>query len=133
MSSRCNDELRHVRRGRSLDAHEVLADREHVVDVKGGRLREHYRNCRTVFIRSADLRIDGSHLHVDLVSVSCGPVMIVIAVDIAFVDVQHCRFGVEAEESQAKEDRDRPHLGTSLPESGGRHSDHGRYGNTALI
>ena len=109
MSSRCNDELRHVRRGRSFNSDDVLANREQVVDVKGGRLREGYRNRRTVFIRSAHYRTEGSQLHVDLVRVSCGAVMIVIAVDIACVHVHHCRFGIEAEERQAKEDRDRPH------------------------
>jgi len=32
-----------------------------------------------------------------------------LAVGVALVNVEHGRFGVEAEQSQAKEDRDQPH------------------------
>ena len=48
----------------------------------------------------------------DLVSVSSWAVVMVVAVGIDLVDVQHCRFGIETEESCTQEDRDRPHLGS---------------------
>ena len=39
-----------------------------------------------------------------------------VLVGIALMDVQHGRFGIEAEESQADDEGDRPHP-DSLPES----------------
>ena len=113
MGSRRNDELRYVGGGWNLNTDDILANREQVIDVRSGRFPEDDRNCRTVFVGRLDLRIDGRQLHVDLVSVSGGAVVMVVAVGVALVNVQHCRLGVEAEECQAKEDRDRPHLDKS--------------------
>ena len=48
----------------------------------------------------------------ELVSVNSRAVMMVVAVGIALVDVQHRCFGIEAEERCTQEDRDRPHLGS---------------------
>ena len=45
----------------------------------------------------------------NLVRVSCETAVMMIAIGVAPVHVQHCRFGIEAEERQAKKDRDRPH------------------------
>ena len=47
----------------------------------------------------------------DLVRVNGWALVMVVAIAVAPVDVQHCRLGVEAEESQAKHDCDEPHLG----------------------
>ena len=113
MGSRRDDEVRYVGRGWNLNTDDVLAQREQVIDVRSGRFPEDDRNCRTVFVGRLDLRIDGRQLHVDLVSVSRGAVVMVVAVGVALVDVQHCRLGVEADESQAKEDGDRSHLDQS--------------------
>lgn len=38
--------------------------------------------------------------------------MMVVAVGVSLVDVQHRGFGIEAEESCTQEERDRPHLGS---------------------
>ena len=47
-----------------------------------------------------------------LVSVNSRAVMMVVAVGVPLVHVQHRCFGIEAEESRTQEDRDRPHLGS---------------------
>lgn len=49
----------------------------------------------------------------ELVNVSSRAVVMVIAVGVALVDVQHRRFGIEAEESCTQDSRDRPHLDKS--------------------
>ena len=113
MGSRRDDELRYVGRGCNLNTDDVLANREQVIDVRGSCFREDDRNCRTVVVGGLDPSIDGRPLNVDLVSVSSGAVVMVVAVAVALVDVQHSRLSIEAEESQAKEDRDRPHLDQS--------------------
>ena len=48
-----------------------------------------------------------------LVSVSSRAVVMVAAVGVALVDMQHGRLGIEAEQRQVKDDRDRPHLDKS--------------------
>ena len=106
MRSRGNDELRNVGRGGSLNSDDVLAHCEQIVDVRSGRLGEEYRNCRTVFIRFAHSRIKRSQLYVDLVSVSGRAVVVVVAVGVALVDVEHRGFGIHPEERQAKQNRD---------------------------
>ena len=113
MRSRGDDELRYVRGGWNFNTDEVLADREQVIDLRSGRFPENDRYCRTVFVGGLDLRIGGRQLHVDLVSVSGGAAVIVVVVGVALVNVQHRRLGIEAEERQAKEDRDRSHLDKS--------------------
>jgi hypothetical protein len=45
----------------------------------------------------------------DLVSVSSRAMVMVVAVGLSLMDVQHRCFGIEAEESCTQEDRDRPH------------------------
>ena len=50
----------------------------------------------------------------NLVRVCRYGVVVVIAIGIALVDVQHGRFGIEAEESQADEKGDRLHPGQSI-------------------
>ena len=97
MGSRGDDESRYVGRGWNLNTDDVLANREQVIEVRSGRFPKDHRNRRTVFVGASDLTIDGRQLHVDLVSVCRGALMMVVAVGIALVDVQHCRLGVEAE------------------------------------
>lgn len=109
MGSRCDNELRYVGRGWNLNTDDVLANREQVIALRSGCFPEGDRNCRAVFVGCRHLGIDGRQLPVDLVSVSGGAAMMVVAVGLALVDVQHCRLGIEADESQAKDDRDRPH------------------------
>lgn len=96
-------------RGRSLNADDVLTNREQAKNVRSGRLREDDWNCRTVVVWGSYLEIDRRQRHVDLVSVSGGTVMMVVAAGVAVVDVQQSRLGIEVEESQAQNDRDRPH------------------------
>ena len=109
MRSSGDDEWRYVVRGGHLSTDGILADREQVINLRRGRFPEDDGNCRTVFVGSLDVRIDGRQLNVDVVRVSGGAAVMVVAVGVALVDVQHCGLGVEAEESQAKKDRDRPH------------------------
>ena len=99
MGSRRDHELRYVGGGWSLNINDVLTDREQVVDLRSGGFAEEDRNCRTVFVGGLDLRIDGRQFYADLVGVRCRAVVMVISVGVALVDVQHCRFGIEAEES----------------------------------
>ena len=114
MGSRRDDELRDVRRGWNLNTDDVLANREQVIDLRSGRFPEDDRNCRTVFVGGLDLRMDGRQLHVDLVSVSRGAVVVmVVAVGVALVDMQHRRLGIETDEGEAHDDRDRPHVDKS--------------------
>lgn len=81
--------------------------------MSGGRLRENYRNGRTVRVRRAHLGVGVRQLDVSLMSVSGRAFVMVVSVAAIPVDVQHCRFGIEAEERQAKQERDRPHLDKS--------------------
>ena len=109
MRARGDDELRYVGRGGPLSADGILADREQVINLRSGRVPEDDGNCRTVVVGGLDVRTDGRQFNVDVVRVSGGATVMVVAIGVALVDVQHGGLGVEAEESQAKEDRDRPH------------------------
>lgn len=97
MGSRRDDELRYVGPGWSLNTDDVLANRKQAMDVTSGRFPEDDWNCRAIFVGGLDLRVDWRQLDVDLVSVSRGALVMVVAVGIALVDVQHRRLGVEAE------------------------------------
>jgi len=80
--------------------------------VRSGGLPEDDWNRRTVIVCGLNLSVDRRQLHTDLVSVSSRAVMMVVAIGVSLVDMQHRCFGIEAEESCTEEEGDRPHLGS---------------------
>ncbi len=96
--------------------------------LRSGGLREDHPDSRTIVVRGVQLGIRRRQLEPDLVSVRGSATMMVVAVGIAAVDVQQCRFGIETEERYAQNDGDRPHLEQVYLKTRGRSIDCGHLG-----
>ena len=79
--------------------------------MRSGGLPQDDRNRRTAIVGGFHLGIAGRRIHMNLVNVSRRPVVMMVAIGVARVDVEQRRLGIEPEEGQTKKDCDRPHSG----------------------